>query len=422
MASAGRWVGTLFFAEGVPATVVGVVSSVVLKRAGLANDDIALYTGALVLPWILRPLWSPLLELLQDNRTFVVTTEALMAAALAGLAAALGAGSSAGVVLALFAFIAVTAASHDMAADGLYIASLSPQAQARYVGWMGVAYNAGKLAVQGLLVIAAGALEMRLGVAPGWRVVFLALSAVLAVLAVVHVRWLPAAPRAERAAPALGATSRAVVRTFFQKKNLGWALALLVLYRLAEGQFVRIAPLLLLDPAERGGVGLGTAEFGLLFGVFGAAAYMSGAVVGGFWVERRGLARALPGLCAAFNLPGAVYLLLAWAQPRSLAVVTLAVVAEQLAGGIGSVGLKLVTMRSLAAGPFHTSHYALASGLAALSATLAGMSSGFVQSWLGYSGFFVWTILAALPALVAAAVCARRLGSEDAAPPAAAAA
>lgn len=405
-----RWIGTLFFAEGFPATVVSALSTLVLKRLGVPNEHITFYAGALLLPWILRPLWSPLLEAFRNNRRTIVATEALMALALTGLAAAVTRSSHAGVCVGLFALLALCAATHDMAADGLYIGSLSPEQQSRYVGWLGVAFNAGKFAVQGLLIVLAGFLETSVGVLPGWRIVFIALAALAAGLALYHARFLPPAGEGGGAPPsAVAATSLAVIRTFFEKKNLAWLVALVVLYRLCEGPFVRMAPLLLLDPESRGGLGLSTAQFGVLYGGFGAGAFMLGAVLGGWIAARFGLRRILPGLCAAFQLPVLAYLLLASFQPRSLALIAAVILAEQFAYGLGSIGLKLVMIRGLAAGPYETAHFAFASGLCASSAAFAGMFSGSLQSSLGYAGAFGGLLALSVPALVAALGCARRI-------------
>jgi PAT family beta-lactamase induction signal transducer AmpG len=405
--SHARWVGTLYLAEGVPSAVITFVSTLVLKRLGVGNADVTFYASALILPWILRPLWSPLLEAFRTYRFFVVALEGVVALAFAGAAAALGAGSPAGLVVALLAVVAVSAATHDMAADGIFIASLTGEEQPRYVGWCSVAFNAGKLGVQGLLVVLAGRLEVGGHVLDAWRVVFVVLAAVMAALALHHARALPEGrPRPpSESSPAPAALE--VVRTFFLKPSIAWLLLLVLSYRLAEGQIVRIVPLFLLDPAGAGGLGLSTTQVGWLYGAFGAGAFMLGALLGGAAAARLGLERVLVGLCAAFSSPALLYLLLAWSRPRSLVVVAAAIAAEQLAYGMGSIGLKLLLMRALAAGPYPTAHFALAAGLCALTATGAGMLSGHLQAGLGYAGFFGAAALAALPALIAATVYAR---------------
>ena len=402
-----RWIGTLFLAEGIPSAVVTVLSTLVLKRLGVGNADVAFYSSALILPWIVRPLWSPLLEAVRTYRFFVVAMQAVTAAAFAGVAASLAAGRPAGLCVALLALVAVSSATHDMAADGLFITSLSASQQERYVGWLSVAFNAGKFGVQGLLVVLAGLLETRGHVLEAWRIVFVVLAAATAALALYHAYYLPEGRRSTAPRAARG-TSLAVLRTFFDKPVIVWLLVLVVSYRITEGQLVRVVPLLLLDPESAGGFGLSTAQYGWLYGGLAAAAFMVGAVLGGWASARVGLHRAVLGLCAAFNVPALLYLWLALVRPRSLAVIAAVIVTEQVAYGIGSVGLKLVMMRALAPGPYPTAHFALAAGLTALSATGAGMISGHVQSWLGYGGFFGWAVLAAAPALLAASVCARK--------------
>ena len=408
--SPAAWVPTLYFAEGLPATVIGAMSAIFLKELGVSNAGIAMCVSAFMLPWLVRPLWSPWLELYGTKRLFVVVTELLMAAGLAAVAIAIAMGGThrISVCVALLTLFAFVTATHDMAADGFFIRSLSPELQQRYVGWLGVAFNAGRLAVQGLLVVVVGQLALRWGAMAAWQAGFAALAVVAALLAVHHARALPLEPRAlapQDAPPGMVHGLRDILVSFFTKAGAAWLLGLIVVYRLAEGYVTRMAPLFLLDPRERGGLGLTTAQVGLWYGGLGGAAFVTGAVVGGWMAGRLGRRRAMIPFCLAFNLPALVYLALAANQP-SLPMIALAIATEQFAYGLGSIGLKLATF-SAAEGPYETAHCAFAGALSGAGAMVSGMASGALQGTLGYGGFFALAVLAAAPTLFVAAVNAR---------------
>jgi len=403
-----RWVGTLFFAEGLAPTVVTTIAVLVLNRLGVSNSDVAFYTSAFTLPWVLRPLFSPLLEMVRANRALVVGSQGAMALAFAAMSAGLLVQSRTAVYLILFAAIAVSAAVHDTVADGIYICHLSPAAQARYVGWLGVAFNVAKFTTQGALVILAGALEGRGGALFGWQVSFAILALLTAGLALYHARYLPPEESPPPSVTSDRVTLRDVLSSFFAKPDVGWLLVLVGLYRLGEGQLVRIVPLFLLDAPAHAGAGLSTAQIGSLYGGGGAAAFVAGALVGGWVAGRLGLRRALFLLCASFNAPSVIYLLLSWTQARALAPVAGGIVLEQFAYGFGSIGLKLIMMQAIAPGRYQTAHFSFAAGLAGLSATIGGMISGRIADALGYSGFFAYAALIAVPTLWVAYVWSRR--------------
>jgi MFS transporter, PAT family, beta-lactamase induction signal transducer AmpG len=403
------WVATLYFAEGLPTTVIGTLSAIILKQMGVSNVRIAMCVSAFMLPWTLRPLWSPLLELVGTKRAFVIATELVIALGFVGIALSLGAPHGAAWCISLFGVIALSAATHDMAADGLYIRCLPPAAQQRYIGWLAVAFNVARLVVQGVLVVVIGRLALRWGTVFAWQIGFTILAVIAAALALSHARLLPherPIPPRTQSLSGMATSGRDIVVSFFTKGGMLWLLALILLYRLAEGQVARIAPLFLLDPRGQGGLGLSTAEMGFLYGGIGGISFAGGAVLGGWIARRLGQTRAFVPLCLAFNLPALFYLALASTQP-SLTVVAGVIAAEQLAFGVGSVGLKLATL-SAAQGRYETAHCAFAGALSGVGAIVAGMLSGALQTTFGYFGFFFLAVLATLPPLAVASICARR--------------
>jgi MFS transporter, PAT family, beta-lactamase induction signal transducer AmpG len=420
----GAWVPTLYFAEGLPFFAVSLIAGIFYKRRGVPNDVIALYTSLLLWPWSLKPLWSPLLEMFKTKKFFVVLTEILGGLALALVALSLPLPGYFRYSLAFFSVVAFCSSTHDIAADGLYIASLSPKEQAAYAGWQGGFYNVARFFSQGGLVILAGYLEARMDLSQAWMAIFGALGTILVLLGLYHARVLPGggAERRSETFAQMWATFEDVVVSFFKKPNIWLLLVFILLYRAGEGQIVRIGPLFLVDTREVGGLGLTTEQFGTIYGTLGTVAFIAGSVLGGYFTASRGLKRALFPLICAMNLPNAAYFYLSLALPTNLALVAGALGLEMFGYGFGFVGVILLMMQEIAPGQYQTAHYAFATALMNLGLLLPGTVSGKIQMALGYRSFFVWVLLSAIPALVLSRTIPLRGGAPagDPAPAAAA--
>ncbi len=404
-----RWVPSLYFAEGLPYAIVTVVSVVFFKRLGLSNADATLYTGWLYLPWVIKPLWSPWIDLLKTKRYWILITQFCLGAGFAGVALTIPADAFVQYTLVFFWLIAFCSATHDIAADGYYMLALSPSNQAWFVGIRNSFFRAAWVSGQGLLVVAAGLLEQSdaLGrnVPLAWSLTFLIAAGIFLMLALYHTRALPK-PAAD-ASRSIGDRSEvlpAVIATFasfFRQANIGYILAFLLLFRFAEAQIARIAAPFLLDERTDGGLGLSTAEVGVATGVTGVLMLLLGGLLGGFCAAQNGLKRWLPWMVAAINLPNLVYVALAYAQPENLSIVHLSIAVEQFGYGFGFTAY-LLFMIHVADGPHKTAHYAICTGFMALGMMLPGMFSGTVQEALGYPSFFVWIMLATIPSFVVA--------------------
>src|SRR5260370_26908572 len=266
------WVPTMYFAEGLPFFAISLIAGILYKRLGLPNDIIALYTSWLLLPWSLKPIWSPLLEMFKTKKFFVVLFEFTGGLSLASIALCLPLSNYFRYTLALFAVVAFCSSTHDIAADGLYIASLSAKQQAAYAGWQGGFYNVARFFSQGALVILAGVLEARMDVPHAWMTIFGAMGLVLIGLSFYHARVLPQSCAATRAT---AATFGDVVVTFLKKPRIYLLLAFILLYRAGEGQVVRIGPLFLVDHRSAGGLGVTTDQVGTIYRTFGTAAFLA---------------------------------------------------------------------------------------------------------------------------------------------------
>ena len=397
------WVPTLYLAQGLPFYSVALVAGLMFKSLGVANDQIAHWTGMLGLAWVFKALWSPFLELAASKKRVVVLLQVAGGIALAALALVLQLPAWFGLCIGLLAVVSLASSTHDIAADGLYIASLSARQQAAYAGWQGAFFNGAKFLSLGGLVILAGFLEKRVGAPVAWATVFGLLGALLAGLGLYHA-W--ALPGTLTPAPA-GASVRAtvavladVVRAFFAKPGIWMGILFILLFRLAEGQVQTIGPLFLRDARALGGLGLSTQEVGAIYGTAGTAAFLVGSILGGWFTSRVGLARAMLVLILAMNLPNLVFWYLSAAQPEARGLVTAALSAEMFGYGFGFVGMILFIMQVIAPGRYQTAHYALGSGFMQLGLVLSKVVSGDIQHALGYRHFFLWVVLSALPVLV----------------------
>jgi PAT family beta-lactamase induction signal transducer AmpG len=413
------WVPTLYTAEGLPFVVVNVVSVLMYKSLGLADAQIAFFTSLVAIPWALKPLWGPLLEMFKTKKFFVLATQFFGGISFGLLALSLHLPAFFTWTIIFFGIIAINSAIHDTAADGVYITVLDEKAQAQYVGWQGAFYNVGKVLSQGAFVYLAGRLETSIGVVPAWTIVMGLFGALLILLSAYHWRFLPTGGRSSQVKTVKETltTFWDVVVTFFQKKYIIWGIVFLILYRFAEGQAIKIVPLFMRAAREHGGLGLSTQDVGVLYGFFPPLAYILGSVLGGYFSANRGLRKALLVLCAFFNIPFVVYTFLAVYQPTDFYTITVLVVFEYFGYGFGFVGLILYMMQQIAPGKYKMAHYAFATSLMQFGFLIPSMISGFVSDFLGYKHFFIWVMVATIPSfLVAWLVPFRDTKSEEATP------
>jgi len=397
-----RWVPTVYFAEGLPFVAIATVSTLMYKSMGISDAQIAFWTSVVMLPWTLKPIWGPLLEMYKTKKHFVIATQFIGGVGFGLLALSLPFSNFFQYTLALFAIIAFNGATHDIATDGVYINVLSEKLQAQYVGWQGASYNIAKIFAQGALVYLAGQLENTIGVLHAWMIVMAVFGGILLLLSLYHARVLPSGGAARQITSLRDAFSRFgdVVRTFFQKRFVIWGIVFIILYRFAEGQAIKIVPLFFKAAREHGGLGLTTSEIGIVYGTFGAAAFVLGSLLAGYFTARRGLRKSLFTLCCFFNIPFAAYAFLAITMPTSLTIIGAAVICEYFGYGFGFVGLTLFMMQQIAPGKYKMAHYAFATGIMSLGMMIPSMLSGVISDWLGYRNFFMWVMAATIPSFL----------------------
>jgi MFS transporter, PAT family, beta-lactamase induction signal transducer AmpG len=403
-----RWVPTLYFAQAIPYVCAMTLSVVMYKNLEVSNTDIALYTSWLYLPWVIKPLWSPLVDLLRSKRWWIVTLQALIGASLALVALAIPMPHWFQLTLAVFWLMAFSSATHDIAADGFYMLALPERTQAAFVGVRSTFYRLATIAAQGALVVLAGTLRDASGsFAYAWQVVFFVLGAMFIAAALLHHFVLPR-PASDHAAPRRAAFAEefvAVFAAFFRKPEIATILAFLLLYRFAEAQLLKLAAPFLLDARGVGGLGLTTQQLGLVYGTVGVAALTVGGILGGVFIARVGLKRALWPLLLAMHVPNVAYVALAIWLPQSLWWIGAAIVVEQFGYGFGFTAMLVYMLMVASQDAEHRSaHYAICTGFMALGMMLPGMASGWLQSMLGYTDFFIWVCVATLPSFAAAAL------------------
>ena len=397
------WIPTTWFAMGLPFVALAAASAIMYKNMGISNTQIAFWTSLIMLPWTLKPLWGPFLEMFKTKKFFVYTTQIFTGCLFGLVALSLHADYFFAISICIMAIIAFSGATHDMAADGVYLNELTEKLQAKYVGWQGAFYNIAKIVSGGVLVYFAGELEKRIGVVNAWMVVMLMYGLIMVLLGLYNMKMLPTGGASTKVHSVKEGfeTLKDVAVTFFQKKNIWFGLCFIVLYRFAEGQAIKITPLFFKAARAEGGLGLSTSEIGILYGVFGAIAFVLGSITAGYYVADKGLSRkTLLVLCAFFNVPFAAYAFLAITLPQNLYIIGGAVAVEYFGYGFGFVGLILFIMKQIAPGKYKMAHYAFGSGLMNLGFMVPSMISGFVSDYLGYKEFFIWVLVSTIPAFL----------------------
>lgn len=391
------WIPSLYFAEGLPYVAVMTISVIMYKRLGISNTDIALYTGWLYLPWVIKPFWSPFVDLVKTKRWWVLTMQAIMAIGFTGIAFTVPTAFFFRLTLACFWLVAFTSATHDIAADGYYMHALTEHQQSFYVGIRSTFYRIATVAGQGLLVILAGQIEQSTGNIPfAWLVVFAVLSVFFLACAVYHSLILPR-PASDHPVPNVSASNIiseffATFKAFFHKPQAAVAIAFMLLYRLPEAQLVKLINPFLLDPVEKGGLGLSTSEVGFVYGTVGIIGLTLGGIIGGIVAARGGLKRWLMPMAWSMSLTCLTFVYLSYFQDHSLLTVNLCVFIEQFGYGFGFTAYMLYLIY-FSEGKHKTSHYAICTGFMALGMMLPGMGAGWLQETIGYRHFFVWTMI-----------------------------
>ena len=391
------WVPSLYFAEGLPYVAVMIISLVMYKRMGISNTEIALYTSWLNLPWVIKPLWSPFIDIIKTKRYWITSMQLLIGAGLAGIAFTIPTDSFLQTTLAIFWLMAFSSATHDIAADGFYMIGLSQHEQALFVGIRSTFYRLATITGQGGLIMLAGYLETTGGnISRAWSITFYILSGLFIGLWLYH-RYILPRPSSDitvhnNSSSGIFSSFLETFRSFFRKEQAATAILFMLLYRLPEAQLAKMGIPFLLDPIERGGMAMTTEQIGFTQGTVGVIGLTLGGILGGIAVSRHGLRKWLWPMVWAISLPDIVYVYLSFFQHSSLAVINLCVFIEQFGYGFGFTAYMLYLIY-FSQGESKTAHYAICTAFMALGMMLPGMIAGWLQETMGYRMFFVWIMI-----------------------------
>lgn len=477
------WVPSLYFTEAIPYVMVMSVSVMMYKNLNVSNADIAFFTSLLYFPWFLKFLWGPFIDMFKTKRFWTITMQLIVAVALFGIAISLTTSSYWSFTLIVFALMAFASATHDIAADGLYLLSLKEEQQSAFVGVRSTFYRVATIVGSGLLVVIAGQLAPSMGFKGAWSIVFVIAGVIFVLLFLYHKFILPyplqdkgtlkekmsgsqiwflfggfilfaaifyvaflilssilsligiIAPWKTIAATILlvivaVALFRTYVATFvekfeksenknamllplieflrafvifMQKKDIWNILGFLLFFRFAEAQLVKLVQPFLLDPIEKGGLGLTTSEVGIVYGTVGIIALTVGGLIGGYVISKKGLKWWLWPMVLIMHTPDLAFVYLSQYQPANFVLINLAVAFEQFGYGFGFTAY-MMYMIMISQGEHKTAHFAICTGIMALGMMLPGMYSGALQEQIGYSNFFLWVIISTIPGFIVAAL------------------
>ena len=390
------WIPTLYFAEGLPNIIVTGLSVVMYMQMGLSDAEVGLYTGWLALPWVIKPLWSPFIDLLKTKRWWVLTMQALIGASLAGIAFSIPTAFWFQATMCLFFLIAFCSATHDISADGFYMIELDDHNQAKYVGLRNTFYRLAIIFVNGMLVSLAGILQVvfRGQIRFTWALIFYGLAGLFIGLWLYHSRFMPRPKEdvhTKRTLTEVTSELKKMFITFFQKfDRRGTVIVMLFLlfYRFPEALLNTMTKTFMLRNNYAGGLGLSPQEYGLANGTVGLIGLLLGGIIGGILVSRDGMKRWLWPMVCAITLSDVVYIYLSYSLNSNLVVVSSCLFIEQFGYGLGFTVLTLY-MLYYSQGKYKTSHYSICTGISYLGLMLPGMLSGYIKDMVGYRMFFI---------------------------------
>ena len=405
------WVPTLYFAQGIPYFLVNNISVMMFAKMGVPNGDMSFFTSLLYLPWMIKPFWSPFVDIMKTKRWWTVTMQVVMSIAFVLLVLTLPTPSVEQIVsgttpmsmfwvtLVLFIITAFASATHDIAADGFYMLGLDQGTQAEFVGIRSTFYRLSNIFGQGVLVAIAGWVELKYENIPlSWQVTLIVATVVFALVTIYHLFIIPK-PASDRSTIEGKATAGAIVnefarsfKTYFMKKGVWLAIIFMLLYRLPEAFLLKLCMPFLVASKDVGGLGMTTANVGVAYGTIGTIFLTVGGILGGIFASRLGLKKSLWVMAACMTLPCITFVYLAVAQPTNLAIIATAISIEQFGYGFGFTAYMLYMMY-FSEGEFKTSHYAICTAFMAASMLIPGMFAGYIQEAIGYVNFF-WMVMA----------------------------
>ena len=406
--NAWLWVPSLYFASGLPYHAITSISDIMYKDMGVDNASIALYTSILLIPWTIKPLWSPLVEMIGTRRNWTLYSQLLLVFCFAAVAFAVPSGSFILLTFAAFMLGAFVSSTHDIALDGFYILGLPQEKQSFFSGIRNTFYRIATVFSSGVLVMFADRMGKSLeNGSHAWSATFAITALIMAILFFYHRKAMPKpADDIARMPKNIGevfGNFGDIIKTYFQKPGIWATLLFLLLFRFPEAQLGKIGKLFLMDTLAAGGLELSKGDIGFLNGVIGVAGLIAGGILGGICISRKGLKYWLWPMVTAISLPDIVYVYMSLAQPGSLGIIGSCIFIEQLGYGFGFTAYTLY-MIYFAQGKYPTAHFAISTAFMSLGMMLPGMISGYIQESVGYENFFIWVMLCTIVTFAVSAI------------------
>lgn len=394
------WIPLLNFASGFPYVIIISVSVLMYKNLGISNEDIGLYTSLLYLPWVIKPLWSPFIDLHGTKRKWFLTMQLFISIAFLVVGFIIPTSQFFMMSLAIFWVAAFASASNDVASDGFYLLALTKDQQSFFLGIRSTFYRASMLTGNGLIILLAGYLEHQYNDnQKAWSYTMIFVGLVMTFLTIYNYFATPKTELPIKAGETEEKNFATVFISFFKKKQIGLILAFILLFRLGESQLLKMLTPFLVDKTDVGGLGLETEDVGIIYGTFGLIALTVGGILGGIAISKQGLGKWMLPMILIMHLPILGFVLLSHFHPASVYYIYVVVILEQFGYGFGFAAFMMYLIY-VAEGESKTSHYAIATGFMALGMMLPGMASGYIQEYLGYGNFFIWVFLATIPGLI----------------------
>lgn len=395
--SSWAWIPSLYFAEGLPYAAVMMLSVVMYAKMGISNAEITFWTGLMGWPWVIKPLWSPFVDIFKTKRWWIYTMQFILGIGLAGVAFAIPTSFFFQATIAIFFLLAFSSATHDIAADGFYLLALNEQDRALYVGIRSTFYRVSMVVGQGVLVIVAGWLEKVGTLSFSWSVTYFITAGFMVIMFLYH-RFILPHPDSDSSVANEGKKNGKVIfqefcvtfSTFFKKRYVIAAIFFILFYRLPESLLQRIIAPFMLDKVSNGGLGISTEHLGIIYGIFGVIGLLVGGIIGGIVVAHGGLRRWLWPMALSIMLSCGAFVYLSMVQPSDFWTINILVFIEQFGYGFGFTAYMLYLME-FADGEHKTAHYAFCTGIMALG-NMTGMISGWIQEQIGYKHFFLFVM------------------------------
>jgi MFS transporter, PAT family, beta-lactamase induction signal transducer AmpG len=394
------WIPTLNFASGFPYVIIISVSVLMYKNLGISNEDIGFYTSLLYLPWVIKPLWSPFIDLHGTKRNWFLSMQLFISIAFLVVGFIIPISHFFMMSLAIFWVAAFASASNDVASDGFYMLALRKEQQSFFLGIRSTFYRASMLTGNGLIILLAGYLEHQYSDnQKAWSYTMIIVGLIMTVLTIYNYFTTPKTELPIGIGQTEEKNFATVFASFFKKKQIGLVLTFILLFRLGESQLLKMLTPFLVDKTDVGGLGLATEDVGIIYGTFGLIALTVGGILGGIAISKDGLGKWMLPMILTMHLPILGFVLLAHFHPASVYFVYAVVILEQFGYGFGFAAFMMYLIY-VADGESKTSHYSIATGFMALGMMLPGMLSGYIQHYLGYGNFFIWVFLATIPGVI----------------------